>query len=412
MDIVSYLLELIETRKNVGINALGTLYKSKTPGRYDSETHSFLPPKYEIAFTPELKEDQELVNFIAEKRNISIESAHYYIAEFVEHIQTQLADHQEADFSPLGKLKLINDKIVLEFSTEPTMGFASYGLPSVSSIQNQGFEVNKYVSDNEKTDLNSIQEQNENQERVDLEESNENVVFEEQNNEEPLPVDTPKETAENVETPPPITDILDPLWKPTVINRYEYEEDDEEPSGKRWVRKVLRVLLTLFTIVVIVVVLIYFLYPDLFYTIKNKLQFQQPSETPTEVPSNPSGQSVKVDSSINHKNDTAISHDSLKKNVVFASLAKDTTHSKPLPSTITYEVIGSAMKTQKKVDEVISILAKRGINAKKMESLPGRLIKISLGTFTDFNLAKKYQDSLKIKLKNPEIYIQTIKPKH
>ena len=65
MDIVSYLLELIETRKNVGINAFGTLYKKKTPGRYDSETHSFLPPKYEIAFTNEIKESEDLVHFIS-----------------------------------------------------------------------------------------------------------------------------------------------------------------------------------------------------------------------------------------------------------------------------------------------------------------------------------------------------------
>ena len=64
------------------------------------------------------------------------------------------------------------------------------------------------------------------------------------------------------------------------------------------------------------------------------------------------------------------------------------------------------------MDEVISNLSKRGIIAKQMDAMPGRLIKVSLGTFTNYNLAKKFQDSLKIKLRNPEIYIQTIKPKN
>jgi hypothetical protein len=70
------------------------------------------------------------------------------------------------------------------------------------------------------------------------------------------------------------------------------------------------------------------------------------------------------------------------------------------------------MKSKKKVEEMIRIFAKRGIQAKAIDALPGRLIKISLGTFTDYNVAKKFQDSLKIKLKNQEIYIQTIKPKN
>ena len=56
-------------------------------------------------------------------------------------------------------------------------------------------------------------------------------------------------------------------------------------------------------------------------------------------------------------------------------------------------------------------MKKRGIEAKALENVPGKLIKISLGSFTDFNLAKKYKDSLRKKLNNPEIYIQTIKPK-
>ncbi|MEJ5994239.1 hypothetical protein WG904_07365 [Pedobacter sp. Du54] len=399
MDIVSYLLELIETRKNVGITALGTLYKKKTPGRYDSETHSFLPPKYEIAFTSEVKEDKNLINFISEKRNIAIESADYYITEFVETIKAQLAEHQQADLSPLGKLKLINDDLVLESSHTLEIGFASYGLPNVSTEQNQPLKhaentatVLEEVSEthqpaeadeqpvfDEIADVNTIQEANETEERIDIEQESEKPT---------------------TELPSQGADILDPLWKPTVINRYEYDEEDDD-EGNRWVRKTLKVILTLIIILVAIGTFVYFLYPNLYYTIKEKFAAIEVGSEPVAI----------ADTSTNRKIDSP-KVDSLK-NTPIISINRDTIVTpQPVNTIITYEIIGSAMKTQKKVDEVISRLAKRGITAKKMDAMPGRLIKISLGTFTDYNQAKKFQDSLKIKLKNPEIYIQTIKPKN
>lgn len=77
MDILSYLLELLQQRKDVGVTDLGTFYKKKSPGRYDKETQSFLPPSYALVFTSELKENEALADFIASKRNISTDSEHY-----------------------------------------------------------------------------------------------------------------------------------------------------------------------------------------------------------------------------------------------------------------------------------------------------------------------------------------------
>ncbi|WP_448635674.1 HU domain-containing protein [Pedobacter panaciterrae] len=67
MDILSYLTELIKTRKEVGISGLGTFYKKKSPGRYDVETHSFLPPSYTLAFAEENRESQSLIAYISKK---------------------------------------------------------------------------------------------------------------------------------------------------------------------------------------------------------------------------------------------------------------------------------------------------------------------------------------------------------
>ncbi|MES2653718.1 MAG: hypothetical protein V4663_18405 [Bacteroidota bacterium] len=428
MDIKPYLLELIATRKTVGINALGTLYKKKIPGRYDSETHSFLPPKHTIAFTNEITDDTSLAIFISEKKNISLESANYYVNEFVEGIQSQLADHHYADFSPLGELKSIDGEIIFESSKTIDNSFDFYGLPSVSAtieenlsavqepeinIDGQALEIKEEINEQELkakedpqeieekeeeaietkpnseserdnqpvydeiADVNSIQEQNELEERIDIE----------PNLEEP---DTEKESS-----------ILDPSWRPTVLHRYEYDDEDEDENSGNWMRKLLKVTFVLVVIVSLAVALVYYFYPDLFYTIKGNFS-EQPIEESEPI--------LNIDSS--SKIDSPVA-DSLKIASVLPPVAvKDSLTAKKLNKTVVYEVIGSAMKTQKKADEVILILSKRGINAKKVDAMPGRRIKISLGTFTDFSLAKKFQDSLRIKLRNPEIYIQTIKPEN
>jgi hypothetical protein len=56
MEILQYIAELIQSQKEVGIIGLGTIFKKKSPGRYDTATQSFLPPSYRVAFKTELTE--------------------------------------------------------------------------------------------------------------------------------------------------------------------------------------------------------------------------------------------------------------------------------------------------------------------------------------------------------------------
>ncbi|MES2419611.1 MAG: hypothetical protein V4541_15615 [Bacteroidota bacterium] len=359
MDVISYLLELIATQKMVGIAGLGTFYKKKIPGRYDSESHSFLPPRYKLEFTAELKEQEVLASFISQKRNISLSSSNHFINEFAENTQSQLADKQQSDLSSLGVLKIINDEIVFEPASDLETGFDFYGLPPVS--ENAARIINKPPTDNNvvEQELSAVEDEN-------------------------TPV-----IKDDLPLPEPIK------WKPS----YEYDDDDDDDEntgrGKRIFLKTLLVLL----IIAIGGAVVYFVFPDFYDSVRQRF------ETPKQIDQ----QAVTIDFN-RQQLDSARLADSIAKASIVLSLPKDTSSIDTLQNQLTYEVIGSAMKSQAKVDQVIANLAKRGILAKKMNALPGRLIKISLGTFTDYQLAKKYQDSLKIKLKNPEIYIQTIKP--
>lgn len=131
MDMLAYLTELIKTRREVGIPGLGTIYKKKSPGRYDAETHSFLPPSYILDFSSEVREQSALIDHICKKRNISPDAATYYVDEFSDDIKKQLEQHEEASLYPLGTLYGSADAFNFKPVNDQNFGFDFYGLPPV-----------------------------------------------------------------------------------------------------------------------------------------------------------------------------------------------------------------------------------------------------------------------------------------
>jgi len=132
MDILSYLLELLQQRKEVGITGLGTFYKKKYPGRYDKEKQTFLPPGYTLQFATDVTEEKALTDFIAAKRNISAESAQYYIDQFVEEVNQKLEQDHEIELKNTGRLFFTEQG--LDFKPIKNMNYGSefYGLPSLT----------------------------------------------------------------------------------------------------------------------------------------------------------------------------------------------------------------------------------------------------------------------------------------
>ena len=132
MDILQYLLELLKTRKQIGLEGLGTFYKKKTPGRYDAETHSFLPPSYALEFTTELLENTNLAEYIQTKRGISEDSAKYFISQFVAEIQQSLQS-ESFTLEHLGTFVTEDGKLSFNASQDINTGFDFFALPSVTA---------------------------------------------------------------------------------------------------------------------------------------------------------------------------------------------------------------------------------------------------------------------------------------
>ncbi|WP_421938722.1 SPOR domain-containing protein [Pedobacter sp.] len=136
MDILLYLSELLQQHKEVGITGLGTFYKKKFPGRYDKEKQSFLPPGYTLEFSPEVKEENILPEFITEKRNISAESANYYVAQFVEDTNKKLELEHEAVLENIGRLFFTeHEGLSFEPAKDINYGSEFYGLPTLSESE-------------------------------------------------------------------------------------------------------------------------------------------------------------------------------------------------------------------------------------------------------------------------------------
>ncbi|PWS26075.1 hypothetical protein DHW03_18695 [Pedobacter yonginense] len=142
MDILSYLLELLQQSKEVSITGLGTFYKKKFPGRYDKEKQSFLPPGYTLQFTSEVRDAENLVNFIAAKRNISTDSTNHYISRFADDVNKRLEIEHEAELENIGRL-FYTEHEGLSFEPAQSVSYGSefYGLPSIQAADDSAEEV-------------------------------------------------------------------------------------------------------------------------------------------------------------------------------------------------------------------------------------------------------------------------------
>jgi len=132
MDILSYLLELLQQRKEVGITGLGTFYKKKYPGRYDKEKQTFLPPGYTLQFSAEATEEDALANFISAKTSITSEDARNHIAQFVEEVNQKLELDHEAELQNTGRLFFTEQGLGFEPVKNMNYGSEFYGLPSLA----------------------------------------------------------------------------------------------------------------------------------------------------------------------------------------------------------------------------------------------------------------------------------------
>ncbi len=461
MDILSYLTTLIKTHKEVGIPGLGTIYKKKSPGRYDIATHSFLPPSYSLAFTSDLNEQTLLTGMITRKKNISIDAATYFVEQFSQNVLDELSSHQESDFGEIGTFSTAAGSLVFIPKEERNFGFEFYGLPTLKDgpdeeetlqvseeqiqLENNNADLSDgtehlpdlpketttddsllshldiseppaVVLDEEKDEQPVYQEvgetietpaANEIQAADTLEKTPEDRIDSSENQ-----VETPehkKETpAHEIETPENHSEVVVPpnamqqeTTAPTGHFALDYTESKPPMSG------MIKLAIGLVALILIIGS-IYLAKPELFQSSPKAVTGSKDGSSKTHQKTQDIEQA---------KLDSIARIDSIRKSNEMAILAADsakdsTTVSSPVeqitPTGISYEIIAASLINQKEADRFLADMKRKGIPA-KVANMPGRRVKISIGSFSDEETARKQLEILKKTTKIPGIYIYPVK---
>jgi len=88
MDVSFYISELLTKHGEISVPGLGYLVKAYVPGHYNEADGKFYPPHYLVQFDPQqLDDDDTLTQYIADVKNISLESSKYFTDKFITEIR-------------------------------------------------------------------------------------------------------------------------------------------------------------------------------------------------------------------------------------------------------------------------------------------------------------------------------------
>ena len=130
MDVGFYLGELLMQQGEVSLPGLGYFVRARMSGYYDENEGKFYPPYHKAQFDLQSIDDDDLAEYIAAKKNISIASAKYFLEKYATGLkQDALAD--EVPIAGLGWFytgegqlkfraadKLVNDTVFYGFEPQ------------------------------------------------------------------------------------------------------------------------------------------------------------------------------------------------------------------------------------------------------------------------------------------------------
>jgi hypothetical protein len=380
MDVLQYLIKLVEDQREVGVPGLGTLYKKKAPGRYDVNIHSFIPPAIVLQFKQEVTEAELFENYLSSVRNISIDSAHYFIRQFSEDLNKALNTDQKASLGSLGTLILEDGKIYLSPVEATASSIEFFGLPQIKD-----FERFKKQNDIEVPGVSNLNDQIY-PDQPQSEASELEAILNENALEEENPGIQPSST--NVEA-------------------YEMATSTSMETAKNAIPLYLKILLA-GLVVLVACFVFYFLYPN---TINNFNGSHQQKQATAIEPNAQQGNTIpfpdtsEPDSTAADKlaTDTVNRVDSSFKaeQSLVPAKAHDSTQ-------VTYEIIGSSPYRLKEAEQFIhNMKVKHGILAKIVSQKKGKKIKVSVATLKTKQQAEMQKPILIKKLGIKGLYTYT-----
>lgn len=352
MEIGLYIAELLGEQDEVSVAGLGTFFKERVAGTFDKHSNMFYPPSYNLSFKKDVFSYPGLSEYISIKRSLSISSTEELIKKFTETILNVLNGSDAVEINHLGSLYKINDQ--LTFKPSDSFGIADkfYGLKPIPDLKLGA------ISQSEK--------------------------------------DLKAEITENK----------------SQIENDEIEEEIYEKAPKA---RLVPILLISFLAIIASLFALFYFDKSFNHFVKDLLSPKvKPAAVIEPVIDTSTTASVVSDSIIE-------SYDSSgTKKAPIQEVSKPAVTAKPVTATleekipvlekdISYEIIVAAFSRKVDADTYIKEMSTKGYTAKIVENLPGKMMKISLGTFREEEPAtlelKRIQKEI-----NKDAWIARVKP--
>ena len=352
MEIGLYIAELLGEQDEVSVAGLGTFFKERVAGTFDKHSNLFYPPSYHLSFKRDVFSFSGLSEYISMKRSLSISSSEELIKKFTETILDVLNGSDAVEINHLGSLFKINDQ--LSFKSSESFGIADkfYGLKTIP-------ELNTVLALPTKNEI--IPELSENNYLVEDEEVEEEIF-------EPVP------KARLV----PILVISILAIIASLLALFYFDK-----SFNHFVKDILSPKIKSVSVIEPI--------------IDTAVTESMPSDSIIEKPDS---NEMKINRPQNEI-----------KPIVEAKQAEVSLEEKiPVSNQeMSFEIIVAAFSRKIDAETYIKEMSAKGFTAKVVENLPGKMMKISLGTFTEEEPAtielKRIQKEI-----NKDAWIARVKP--
>ena len=132
MDIAIYIAEFLHQHNEVSLPGVGTFFKQRINGYFDSKKNSYVPPRQFLAFRISDRENNYLTEYLTEVKNISEASAQYFINKYAEKVKDFIATSGHIELTSLGVLRKTPTGYQFEPSKEFNFATDFYGLQPVA----------------------------------------------------------------------------------------------------------------------------------------------------------------------------------------------------------------------------------------------------------------------------------------
>jgi len=354
MEIGLYIAELLGEQDKVSVAGLGTFFKQRIAGSFDKHSSLFYPPSYHLSFKEDVFSFSGLSEYISLKRSLSISSSEELINKFTDSIHDILKSADAVEINHLGSLYKKNEN--LAFKPSDSFGIADkfYGLKPIFELKSA--IVSPLIIEEIKAEIPEYKVE---EEAIDSEEE---IYYQ-----------APKARIL------PILMISILAITASLIALFYFDK-----SFNQFIKDIISSNLKPATVI---------------EPIKNL--------STTAVVTLNSNKVAPLDSSGIKK--VAIQEESKPEVTVKPVTASVEEKIPTLKQDISYEIIVAAFSRKIDAETYVREMSSKGFKAKIVENMPGKMMKISLGTFTEEDLAnielKRIQKEI-----NKDAWIARVKP--